>query len=709
MVESAQTGNSVSLESSGKEPRPKLDFSKHINELAHAYQMILEKDPHQPKALAAMSLIALASHQTQAAIKMAAAAVAEAPRISAAWIVLGQALKSSRNFAAAEEAYRKAIQLDGMDSLARRGLGDLMIATGRPGEAIHEFELALRRQPNLVSALYGWGSALAYMGRNQEALERYDKALSLAPRLAEAEFAAGFVLAKLGRENEAERRYRRAIQDRPDFAAAWMNLGCLLRDRGNELYAEAALQRAVTLRPDMISGWMHLATLEEERKHPEKDEEYLRRALALDPDRVETLMAWCHFRAHEKDLAGAWQWLRWTYARNCDYDEAVNMHGILLHMEGRFDEAIEVFQRAEALGCKAAASNRGNSLLDLGRMEEALAAQQLAVERDPQSPGAQYNLALTQLRLGHWRQGWPGYEARWRFREVHRMPRVFRQPRWQGEPLDGQGVLLHAEQGLGDTIQFCRYAMLVAARGGYPILQVQHATERLMHSLAVIQARLGQTAAMGKNPPRFEYECPLMSLPAVFGTTMETVPWNGAYLGADLALARARRQLLPSRNHGPRVGLAWAGNPKYKADRQRSTRIETFLPLLHSAGATWIALQKGEAADQLAGLPGDVFVYDGSRRDEDLAETAAVISGLDLIVTTDTCIAHLAGAMGKPVWTMLPYLSDWRWMQEIETSPWYPTMRLFRQTTKDDWAGVVERLIGAFEHEYAAEFAYAAA
>jgi hypothetical protein len=214
---------------------------------------------------------------------------------------------------------------------------------------------------------------------------------------------------------------------------------------------------------------------------------------------------------------------------------------------------------------------------------------------------------------------------------------------------------------------------------------------------------------MGKNPPRFEYECPLMSLPAVFGTTMETVPWNGAYLGADLALARARRQLLPSRNHGPRVGLAWAGNPKYKADRQRSTRIETFLPLLHSAGATWIALQKGEAADQLAGLPGDVFVYDGSRRDEDLAETAAVISGLDLIVTTDTCIAHLAGAMGKPVWTMLPYLSDWRWMQEIETSPWYPTMRLFRQTTKDDWAGVVERLIGAFEHEYAAEFAYAAA
>ena len=199
--------------------------------------------------------------------------------------------------------------------------------------------------------------------------------------------------------------------------------------------------------------------------------------------------------AAERDLAGAWQWLRWALAREPDHAEAVNMHGILLHQEGRFAEAVEVFERAEALGHRAAASNRGNSLLDLGRMDEALRAQELAVERDPASPGALYNLSLTRLRLGDWRQGWPGYEARWRFREVHRGPRVFSQPRWQGEPLEGRRILLHAEQGLGDTIQFCRYVTLVAARGGQVILQVQEPALRLMQSLAAVRAGLARDGA----------------------------------------------------------------------------------------------------------------------------------------------------------------------------------------------------------------------
>ena len=173
----------------------------------------------------------------------------------------------------------------------------------------------------------------------------------------------------------------------------------------------------------------------------------------------------------------------------------------------------------------------------MGRMDEALCAHEKAVECDPQSAGAKYNLALTQLRLGDWQRGWPAYEARWRFREVHRGPRVFKQPRWQGEPLEGRRVLLHAEQGLGDTIQFCRYATLVTARGGVAILQVQAAVERLMRSLPVVRCGQAETALLGAKPPQFDLECPLLSLPAVFGTTIETVPWPGAYLGADPELA----------------------------------------------------------------------------------------------------------------------------------------------------------------------------
>ncbi len=683
-----------------REKKRAQELTGHLTEVALGCQRMLAENPCHPEALVGITLVALASGHFERAVKMARAAVAAAPRMITAWVAFGQALKAAGRGDEAERAYVYATCMDGMNALARMGLGELRLATGRPQEAICEFELALRRQPTLAAVHMCLGNALACLGRNDEALEHYERTLALRHKLPEAEFAAGFVLARMGKLKEAETRYRRTLVLRPDFAAAWMNLGSLLREQGREIYAEAALLRAVELRPDLVSGWVNLAILERERRRPAEAETYLRKAFALNPEQVETLVTWCQFRAAERDPAGAWQWLRWALAREPDNSEAVNMHGILLHQEGRFEEAIAVFEWAEALGNRAAASNRGNSLLDLNRMDEALRAQELAVERDPTSPGALYNLSLTRLRMGDWRQGWPGYEARWRFREVHRSPRIFTQPRWQGEALNGRRILLHAEQGLGDTIQFCRYASMVAARGGQVILQVQEPVERLMQSLDVVRAGRAQTALLGAKPPDFDLECPLMSLPAVFGTTVETVPWPGAYLFADPESAAEKRVQFPrlrlqdSSCALHRVGLAWAGNPRYKADRQRSVKLTTLLPLLRTPGITWITLQKGPAAEQLAALPGDVSVSDGSSKDCDLAETAALMATLDLVITTDTSIAHLAGAMGKPVWILLPLLSDWRWMQEVETTPWYPTARLFRQSTTGDWTEVLGRVIG---------------
>ena len=472
-----------------------------------------------------------------------------------------------------------------------------------------------------------------------------------------------------------------------------MNLGSLLREQGREAFAEAALNRAVELRPDLVTGWLNLAILERERRRPDQAEKHLRKAFELDPSQPETLIAWCQFRSAERDQAGAWEWLRWALARDPDNSEALNMQGILLHNDRRFAEAVEVFERAEQQGSKAAASNRGNSLIELARPAEALRAQEAAVERDPFSAGSAYNLALTQLRLGHWQAGWPGYESRWHFREVHRTPRVFPQPRWQGEPLAGRRILLHAEQGLGDTIQFCRYASMVAARGGLPLLQVQQPVLRLMQSLAVVRSGQAQVSLLGSPLPGFDLECPLMSLPAVFHTTVETVPWPGAYLCADPDLVCEKWSQFPTRSAELRIGFAWAGNPRYKADHRRSTQAPTLLPLLGTPGCTWISLQKGEPAEQLATLPGDVHVTDASSHDQDLAETAALIATLDLVITTDTCIAHLAGAMGKPVWILLPHLADWRWMQQTATTPWYPTARLFRQSAPGDWPGLLDQVI----------------
>jgi tetratricopeptide (TPR) repeat protein len=640
-----------------------------------------------------MSLIALASRQTEAAVKMATAAVAAAPALVVAWVTLGRALKAAGQMEDAEYAYNQAIQLDGPSPLARVGLGELKLSTSRPEGAAHEFELALRRRPASLTANMGLGNALAFIGKYEEALAFYQRALALHPRLPEAEFASGFILARLGRLAEAEARYRAALSKRPDFAAAWVNLGCLNREQGREAAAETALSRALALQPNLISGWINLAILKRERGRFRQAEDCLRKAFEINPDQVETLIAWCRFCAAQSDLPGARAWLQWALARSPSNEEAHNMEGILLHAEGRFDEAVAAFERAEALGSRVAASNRGNSLLELGRNEEALRAHETAVEHDPVNAGAKYNLALTRLRLGDWRRGWSGYEARWHFREVHRTPRRFSVPRWQGEPLAGRRILLHAEQGLGDTIQFCRYAILVAERGGVPILQVQKPVEHLLRSLPVVRAGRAEVSLLDAALPPLDLECPLMSLPAVFATTVETVPWPGAYLAAETESAAEKLRQFPSVGSGRRIGLAWAGNPRYKADRSRSTRLRTLLPLLRAVRATWISLQKGEPATQLSALPRDLSVLDASSGDRDLSETAATIATLDLVIATDTSIAHLAGAMGKPVWILLPHFADWRWMQNSGTSPWYPTARLFRQTTPGDWRGVIDRVI----------------
>ncbi len=678
---------------------------RQLIEVARGYQITLLKDRSNPRALAGISLVALASRQHEASIQMAKAAVAVAPAMDLAWVTLGQALKAAGRCEEAKQAYCEAIRLDGASPLGRIGLGELLMAERHPEQALDVYESVLRQHPAMAVAQLGAGHALACMGRDAEALESYERALALAPRTPEGEFAAGFVLVRLGRRKDAERRYRRALTLRPDFAPAWMNLGCLLREEGREAYAEAALRRAVELKPEMILGWLNLALLKREQRCFEEVETHLRRALALDPEKVETHIGWCQFRAAEKDLAGSWEWLRWALAREPDHPEAVNMCGILLHAEGRCAEAIRAFDRAEALGSRSAISNRGNSLMDLGKMDEALQSHKAAVEKDPQCAGAQYNLALVQLRLGEWASGWAGYESRWRFREVHRAPMVFQRPRWRGEPLHGRRILLHAEQGLGDAIQFCRYASLVADRcgvldrgvaahrDGAVILQVHEPVERLMHSLAVVQAGRVQVTRLGVAPAEFDLECPLMSLPALFGTTLDAVPWPGPYLSAEPDLIAERETKLRALDdEALRVGVAWAGNPRYKADSRRSMKLATLMPLLRIEGVLWASLQKGEAAEQLKELAEDSMILDGSSKDKNLAETAALVAGLDLVITTDTCIAHLAGAMGKPVWILLPHLADWRWMEEVETTPWYPAARLFRQQAAGDWPGVLERV-----------------
>jgi Tfp pilus assembly protein PilF len=365
--------------------------------------------------------------------------------------------------------------------------------------------------------------------------------------------------------------------------------------------------------------------------------------------------------------------------------------GIALATLGRPDEAIAAYRQCLALepGHAGAWSSLGNALHEAGRLSEAVAACRKAIALDPDLAEAHYNLAFSLLAQGNMEEGWRRLESRWERGEYPAPGRKFPQPAWDGRGREGLTILLHAEQGFGDTIQFVRYAPIVERTGSKVIIGCQPALERLLRAMdpgrrvVVWEHELGLVG--------FEQQCPLMSLPRIFGTTLKTIPWEGAYLRATEADA-AKWQARVSAT-GParlKVGLVWAGSPKHGNDRNRSMKLTDLAPLAHVDGVRVFSLQKGEAAIQAKGTAAPELI-DWTEELNDFADTAGLIANLDLIISVDTSVAHLAGAMGKPVWLLLPFVAEWRWMVGRDDSPWYPTMRLFRQSAAGDWEGVARR------------------
>jgi tetratricopeptide (TPR) repeat protein len=676
----------------------------HLLQAAKAYRQALIANPRSQPALLGLSLIARQSNQPEPALRMAVAALAAGTASAVAWANFGDALIALHHTARAKAAFRRAIIL----------------------------------QPSLAAARFGLGNALALEENYPEALTHFTIAAEHSPRCPECHFAQAFAQGKLGIHGKAIAAYRRAVQLRPRFASAWLNLGVELVADGRSQLADHCYRQALKAcyplqhenRPDWIdthantriSAHLNLGHLHRSRRHFIQAQHHYEAALAVQSDLAETRLAeiqiaFTYLHLEQKQFPQAWQSLHQAEIALLQHPnpEVPNARGILLLAEptaqSNFDlplieEAIQAFEQAESQGHKTAPSNRGNALLRLGRCEEALTAQLAALERDPHHPGVRYNLALTQLRTGDFIHGWPNYEIRWQFREVHPNPRRFSQPRWQGEHLSGVSrLLIYSEQGLGDTLQFLRYLPLVAQRSPeiHLILEVQPPLVRLLTPyLTNLQTTSpGVTAEIlphGHPLPPFTHHCPLLSLPAVFQTTLDTIPTQIPYLKADPQLSQQRASELAAigdPNH-PAIGIAWAGNPNYRADQERSTILGTLLPLLKIPSIRWISLQKGESTNQIHQLPPDLIpgfsLTNASSRDQDLADTAALVTHLDLVITTDTVIAHLAGALGKPLWLLLPWQSDWRWMQHMLTTPWYPHARLFRQSSLGNWPELLDRV-----------------
>jgi tetratricopeptide (TPR) repeat protein len=573
-----------------------------------------------------------------------------------------RALHQRGMLADAETIYQSVLRRQPGNHEVLHLAGLLAVQAGRAEQGVALIGKALRVNGRSAAAHTDLGAALGSLRRYADALASHDRAIALKPDYAKAHYNRGLALANLRRPADALASFDQAIALKPDYAEAHCNRAVLLAELGRPADALASHDRAIALKPDYVRAYYNRGVvLADLHRHTEALASY-DRTIALSPDHAD------------------------AYANR----------GVVLAYLLRHEEALESCDRAIALrpDDAAAHANRGVVLADMQRHEQALASYDRAIALRPEWAEAHRNQSHSWLALGHLERGWHLHE--WRKRcDRPAGNRAFPQPVWLGqESIEGKRLFIHREQGLGDTIQFCRYALLAQARGARVVMSAQGPLRRLLGTLGPDIEVIGSDEVPGD----FDCHCPMMSLPLAFGTTLETIPHPTRYLAADpatVAAWRRRLALLP----GLRVGLCWAGNPRpdqpsaHLIDRRRSTALAQYAPLAQVAGACFVSLQKGEPAAQAAGarLP----LHDWTDALDDFADTAALIEALDLVITVDTSVAHLAGALGKPVWILNRFDSCWRWFLYRYDSPWYASARLFRQPAHGDWDSVIAAVAAA--------------
>jgi tetratricopeptide (TPR) repeat protein len=561
-------------------------------------------------------------------------------------------------FQQAAEIYSQVLQADPSNAEVWYLLGVARQAARDPAGAEACYRQALRIDPRHLAAGANLGMTLVGQGKLDEAAAAFRQVLRFAPEHADVLNNLGVVLTSRGEAGEAIPYYREALRCRPNYAEAHNNLGFALARQGQLDEAVACYRAALALRPDYAEAYNNLGNaLQEQGKIAEAVTSF-RVAIRLRPG----------------------------------YTEAHNNLGGALLAQDRLDEAVACYQ--EVLRCNPAYAdahnNLGFALTKQGRWDEALACYEQALRLRPDHPVARANRALAWLTKGNLEQGWPEFE--WRWQCIRGGRRTFQQPLWDGSELPGQALLLHAEGGLGDTLQFIRYAALAKRRAGTVLVECPSALIPLLAGCPGVDGLIPACSPL----PAFAAHAPLLSLPGIFGTRLETTPAEVPYLFADAGLAERWREKLSSLR-GFRVGIVWRSSSTQAEASRRSAPLARFEPLARVRGVHLVSLQKGPGTEQLHEVAGRFPVIDlGNRLDEasgPFMDTAAVIRNLDLVITIDTSVAHLAGALGcVPVWAALPFAAEWRWLLNREDSPWYPTMRLFRQPRPGDWEGLFDRM-----------------
>ena len=619
------------------------------------YREILQSHPSHFDTLLFLGHLYLHSGRAQQAIEVTSRSLVENPHHPAAHFNLGLALLNLGQNESAIESFDRAIALMPAYSEAYCNRGIAMQNLGQHQEAIASFERTLECMPENGIAYSNRGISLQKLVRHPEAITSFDKALELDPRNGVAHNNRGISLLALKKHAEALVSFERALELMPDYAEACSNRGLALQHLGRYEDAIASFDRAIELCPDNGMAFCNRGTSLLKLGRDEEAMASLDKALGATPDSAEVFIN----------------------------------RGLVLKTLGRFQEALACFDQTLALrqAHVSTLNNRGNVLRDLNRSEEALASYDEALKNEPEDAITHFNASMCRLSLGDFGLGWEEYEWRWQIEQFSKAKRNFQQPLWLGkESLRGKTILLHAEQGLGDTIQFCRYAQQVNAQGATVLLEVPPVLKSALLGLEGVSQVLGK----GELLPAFDYHCPLMSLPLALNTDLASIPASPRYLKCDTQHVAKWRSKLGATTL-PRVGLVWSGNADFANDRTRSIPLEIFINLL-SEQAQFVSLQRDiRPADQpfLDAHQGIVHLGDQLH---DFADTAALVENMDLVIAVDTAVAHLAGALGKPVWILLPFNSDWRWLLKRNDSPWYPSARLIRQSRSGDWGEVIEQL-----------------
>jgi Flp pilus assembly protein TadD len=494
-------------------------------------------------------------------------------------------------------------------------------------------------------------------GRLDAAEALYRSVLARDAGNADALHLLGMLLNQRGHHSQAVELIGRAIDHRPQVAEFHNSLGTVLGAVGRTLDAETEFRQAVALKPDYAEAYRNLGLSLRKQLRLEEAAIAFRRATHLRPN----------------------------------YGEALaNLAGVMRDL-GEASEAADAEREALAIqgGPPEAFNTLGLDLRALRKLDEAIEQLRRAVRLSPNDPFLHFNLALVLLESGHLEEGFKEYEWRWRLPEFVKRQRNFTQPRWDGSELKGRTILLYTEQGLGTNIQFVRYATLVAQRGGRVILHCPPTLARLFATVEGVSQVLAGGSPIEKLPP-FDVHAPLASLPHLLGTTQASIPNQVPYFKVDQERVGVWRARITGNAGELKVGLVWAGNQK--PDPARTCPLAEFAPLAKVQGVRFYSLQKGEFAAQIQQAPPGLHLIDLADSLKDFADTAAAVSLLDLVISVDTSVAHLAGALGKSVWTLLPYLADWRWLVDREDTPWYPTMRLFRRCAQGRWSDVIDGL-----------------